>query len=55
MPTVYTSPASPAPDKCILKYFSGAGKVYINTFQVSPAPERYKISTYIYRNTSPAP
>ena len=29
------------------KYFSGAGKVYINTFQASPVPERYQINLYI--------
>src|SRR6218665_1571599 len=52
---INTSPASPAPDKCIYallrhrksvhKYFpgfSGAGEVYLNT---SPAPEKY---LYIY-------
>ena len=32
------------------KYFSGAGKVCLNTSHASPAPERYQIS-----NTSPAP
>ena len=26
------------------KYFSGAGKVFFNTSQASPAPERYQIS-----------
>jgi len=31
----------------VYKYFFGAGKVYINTFPASPAPERYQISTYM--------
>src|SRR6218665_2395271 len=34
----------------VYKYFSGAGKVFLNTSQASSAPERYQIS-----NTSPAP
>ena len=32
------------------KYFSSAGKVFLNTSKASPAPERYQIS-----NSSPAP
>ena len=32
------------------KYFSGAGKVFLNTSQASPAPEKYFLS-----NASPAP
>jgi len=31
----------------VYKYFSCARKVFLNTFQVSPAPERYQISVYI--------
>ena len=48
---INTSPASPAPNKCIqallrrwksvYKYLSGAGKVFLNTSQATPAPERY--------------
>ena len=30
------------------EYFSGAGKVFLNTSQASPALERYQISIYIY-------
>jgi len=32
----------------VYKYFSGTGKVFLNTSQVSPAPERYQ-------NAPPAP
>jgi len=31
----------------VYKYFSGAEKVFLNTSQASPAPERYQISIYI--------
>ena len=34
----------------VYKYFSGAGKVFLNTSQTSSAPERYQIS-----NAPPAP
>ena len=42
------------------KYFSGAGKVFLNTSQASPALERYQISNIYpapekYLNTHPAP
>ena len=43
------------------KYFSGAGKVFLNTSQASPAPERLQISIYlesageVFKYTSPAP
>src|SRR6218665_1165960 len=36
-------------------HFSGTGKMFLNTSQASPAPERYQISIYRYRNASPAP
>jgi len=65
------SPAFPVPDKRILallrrrksvyKYFYGAGKVFLNTSQASPAPERYQTSIYVsgaaevFKYTSPAP
>jgi len=56
-PASPASPDSPTPNKCIkallrrrksvYKYFSGAGKVFSNTSQASPAPEGYQISIYI--------
>ena len=36
-PASSASPVSSAPDKCMYRHFSGAGKVYLNT---SPVPER---------------
>src|SRR6218665_2933408 len=65
-PASSASPASPAPDKCksallrrrkiVYKYFSGAGKVFLDTSQASPVPEKYFYIQYIYlSDTFPAP
>src|SRR6218665_558493 len=70
---INTYPASPAPDKymqalfrrrkCVYKYFSFAGKVFLNTSQASPAQVSDKLYIYkyfsgageLFKYTSPAP
>jgi len=58
-PASLASPASPR-QISVYKHFSGAGNVCLNTFQASPAPERYQISVYlesagdVFKYTSPA-
>src|SRR6218665_394136 len=64
MNTSPASQASPAPDKCVFKYFpgfSGAGEVYLNT---SPALSKYILicslsgageAWEVFKNTFPAP
>jgi len=52
-PVYLASPAvnaSPVPEKCLYKYSSGAGEMYIglNTTLPSSAPDKYKISVEFF-------